>query len=358
MKKILIYRLGSLGDTLLALPCFHAIRAKFPKAHICLLTNLQTSNKTARMIDILDQIGVVDEVLEYPLGSRNVSAMFSLTCDLRRRNLDMAVHLAAPRGWKASIRDFAFLKLAGAKKVVGVPFATQDLYSREVGEGIWEWEAERLIRRIQPLVSVDLLDPVVWDLGLTIEEESEAARLLARKEFPERRWIVASVGTKSDVKDWTQSNWLALVKSLRADFSEIGWAMIGSKADFERSEYCLAEWLGPRLNLCGRIAPRISAAVLKQAELFVGHDSGPMHLAAVVETPCVAIFAARNFPGQWFPRGRNQIFYRRTECFGCGLETCVDHGKKCILEITVPEVKSAIQRILQEKGSAAIMDQG
>ncbi len=119
--KILIYRLGSLGDTLLALPCFHAIRAKFPEAHISLLTNVPVSGKAAPMLEILDHTGTVDEVLEYPVGSRSPSAILSLVRRLRGRDFDLAVHLAAARGWGASVRDLAFLKLAGAKRVVGVP---------------------------------------------------------------------------------------------------------------------------------------------------------------------------------------------------------------------------------------------
>jgi ADP-heptose:LPS heptosyltransferase len=68
-----------------------------------------------------------------------------------------------------------------------------------------------------------------------------------------------------------------------------------------------------------------------------------MHLAAAVGTPCVAIFAARNIPRQWFPYGpAHRILYHRVECAGCGLETCIEQQKKCILSITPDEVLTAI----------------
>lgn len=348
--KVLIYRLGSLGDSLLALPCFRALRTKFPQAHISLLTNIPVSHKASPIMDILAHTGVVDEVLEYPLKLRNPSAIFTLAYDLRKRNFDIAVHLAAARGRGPSIRDLAFFKLVGAKRVVGVPFAREDLYPTEVREGVWEWEAVRLARRIRPLVRVNLLDPAAWDLALTVEEETAATGHLCRKKFPDRRWIAASVGTKSNVNDWTENNWITLIRSLKAEYANMGLVMLGSDADFVRSERCLTEWSGECLNLCGKVSSRISAAVLQQTELFVGHDSGPMHLAAVVGTPCVAIFSARNFPGQWFPKWleRNRVLYHRTECFGCGWEVCTDYAKKCILSITVREVKEAIQSILEK----------
>ena len=95
------------------------------------------------------------------------------------------------------------------------------------------------------------------------------------------------------------------------------------------------------MNLCGALTPRESAAAIARARLFVGHDSGPMHLAAAVGTPVVAIFAARNIPRQWFPYGKqHQVVYHRVECWGCGLETCIEQQKKCLMSIRVDEVMS------------------
>jgi ADP-heptose:LPS heptosyltransferase len=86
------------------------------------------------------------------------------------------------------------------------------------------------------------------------------------------------------------------------------------------------------------------------AKVFVGHDSGPMHLAAASGTPCVAIFAARNPPGQWFPLGEgHEVLYRRVECMGCGLEDCIVEKKRCIKSISVKEAAEAVLRQLARK---------
>ncbi|MDO8679542.1 MAG: glycosyltransferase family 9 protein [Acidobacteriota bacterium] len=50
-----------------------------------------------------------------------------------------------------------------------------------------------------------------------------------------------------------------------------------------------------------------SASILSECATFIGNDSGPTHLAALVGIPCVAIFSARNAPGQWEPLGQNHI---------------------------------------------------
>src|SRR5262249_32936066 len=148
-------------------------------------------------------------------------------------------------------------------------------------------------------------------------------------------------------KDWTEPNWHSLLNRVQEHWPEQSLVLLGSADEWIRSERCSQGWLAPRLNLCGRTTPRVSAAILKQAHLFIGHDSGPMHLAATVGAPCIAIFAARSLPGQWFPRGKqNTVIYHQTDCFGCGLDKCSYHNKKCILSITVDEVLAAVQKYL------------
>ena len=64
------------------------------------------------------------------------------------------------------------------------------------------------------------------------------------------------------------------------------------------------------LNLCGDVTPRLSALVIDRAKIFMGHDSGPMHLAASVGTPSVSVFSRHAKPGIWFPLGaHNRVFY-------------------------------------------------
>ena len=72
-----------------------------------------------------------------------------------------------------------------------------------------------------------------------------------------------------------------------------------------------------------------------------------MHLAAAVQTPCVAIFAARNLPRVWFPYGdQHRVLYHPTACAGCGLETCIAERKRCLTAISVAEVLAQVELAL------------
>jgi ADP-heptose:LPS heptosyltransferase len=159
--------------------------------------------------------------------------------------------------------------------------------------------------------------------------------------------IAVSVGTKVQAKDWGRENWRTLLSKLAASHAGQSLLLTGAPEESEASEFAADGWRaaggGPVVNLCGKLSPRESAAALSGAKIFVGHDSGPMHLAAAVQVPCVAIFAARNVPRVWFPFGeRHRVVYHQVDCMGCGLETCIVEKKKCILSITVDEVMAAV----------------
>jgi len=129
---------------------------------------------------------------------------------------------------------------------------------------------------------------------------------------------------------------------LREDRSrKVIWA--GSNILPDRGAFPAAQFL----NLTGNTSLVSLPALIKRAEWVVTNDSGPMHLAAAVQTPCVAIFSARQPAGVWFPFGeRHSVLYRPVDCRGCGLETCIVERKKCILSIRVDEVMDEVRGIL------------
>jgi heptosyltransferase III len=349
MKRILIYRLGSLGDTVLALPAFHLIRRHFPNAQITLLTNAPIHTKAAPLASVLPS-SLYDKVIDYPLGLRSPIELLRLRSKLASERFEMAISLAAPRGRIKSLRDFLFFKSCGIPIVRSIPFNQRDLRCelREDGD-LFEWEAQRLISRLRWLETVNLNDDEWWDLQLTTDEHHEAAKLLEENQI-ETPFVAMSIGSKADAKDWTEPNWLELSKHLTNRYSDLGLVLFGSADESARSQRMQSLWKGPSANLCGQTFPRISACILSRAKLFIGHDSGPLHLAAVANTPCIGIFSARNLPGQWYPRGtQHTIFYHKTPCFGCGLETCVEMKKLCILSIQVDQVLAAALRLLEQK---------
>jgi len=344
-RKALVYRLGSMGDTLVALPAFRLVRKAFPGARITLLTNKPVGEKAAPMELILQNTGLHEETIEYPATLRSLRALWSLRNILKNEHFDVLVYLAKPKGGiLTSLRDYLFFRLCGIGTIIGLPFSSRHLKCRQLpGTDLHETDCERMMPCLKSLGAADLADARWWDLQLTASERAEASRCLTGHgiSIP---FIAASVGTKMQSKDWGESNWTALLERLAAAHPELGMVMIGAGDERERSQRLLDRWTGPKANLCGSLSPRISGGVLEKAGFLTCHDSGPMHLAASVGTPCLAIFSARHPPGEWFPHGKQHtIFYHRTPCAGCGLEVCIEEKKKCILSITVEEVFQAAE---------------
>jgi heptosyltransferase-3 len=303
--NILIYRLGSLGDTVVALPCFHLIRKTFPQSKITILTNQPVMGKAAPAMAILENSGLCDEAIAYPVGTRDTKELAKVRQAVRQIQPELFIHLAAGRGLLKSLRDYVFFKSSGVKKMIGTPLRKQDLQVRQLSDGTYEPEVERLLSRIVSLGTINPADRSAWDLRLIQEERNQAAELLpsGRKNF-----IVMSLGTKVPVKDWGEENWAKLLALL--DIPDATLVLLGAADEWERSEKLGTRWAGGCVNLCGKTSPRVSAAVLERCRLFIGHDSGPMHLASVVGVPTIGLFAWHNPPGQWFPGHRSWKFIK------------------------------------------------
>ncbi len=349
-KRVLIYRLGSLGDTLVALPALHLASRAFPEAERRMLTNFPVNVKAPPAAAILENSGLVHGYYRYAVGTRNFGELISLWWQIVRWRPQALVYIGGARGVESARRDASFFRLCGIRRLIGVPVSEDMQQNRVQGpDEAFEPEGTRLARNLSELGDARLDDPQSWDLRLTPEEQARADEAVSPAGgLP---IIAVSVGTKVQSKDWGRENWRALLARVAALYPGHALTLSGSPPESEASEFAADGWReaggGPVINLCGVLTPRESAAAFGRARLFIGHDSGPMHLAAAVQTPCVAIFAARNKPRVWFPYGKqHRVVYHRTDCWGCGLETCIVERKKCITSITVEEVLAEVRAVL------------
>ena len=354
--RVVAYRVGSLGDTLVVLPAFHLVRRAFPNAHITLLTSFPINAKAAPMESVLHGTGLYADTLRYPTFVRDIRELWNLRRQLRAGRYDCLVYVAKPKGGiLASIRDWIFFRSCGIRKIIGVPFSKKNRRCLPIpGTDRITSETSRQMASLRALGEADLRELQWWDMRLSSEENGEAAALL-RENGITAPFLAASVGTKIQAKDWEEPNWTALMRRLTAAHPALPLVLFGVQEERERSERLLALWSGPKLNLCGITSPRVSAAAIRDAAVMLCHDSGPMHLAATMGVPCVAIFSARALPGEWFPRGDGHtIFYRSVPCRGCGLDECTEKKKVCILSTTVDEVFTAVQKHLAARLPAGV----
>jgi len=336
VKKVLIFRTGSLGDTTVAIPSFRLIAKAFPAAERRVLTSMSASEHAVPLSDLLDPTGFIHGYMIYPFGRLNVKKFIEIRQEIRKWKPDLLIYLAEPRGPFSTWRDAVFFKSCGIRKLIGVP------YTKSLRENQWlpqarrfEHESERLMRCLNEIGNISLNDPETWDLKLTGDELRRASRCLEDWKAKDR-FIVCNVSAKVKAKDWGEKNWQDFFKRLNQIDSSLGVVMIGAQAGSPASEKVISVWEGPKLNLCGKLYLRESAAVMKRALFYLGHDSGPMHLAAAVGIPCVAIFVECKKPNVWFPYG--------------GLHQVIYHTRngKSPTPVNVDEVISAVQKMIRK----------
>src|SRR5690242_8512751 len=125
-QSILIFRIGSLGDTVVSLPALWVVREQFPQARLTMLCDHHPRKKYVLAPDLLRGTGVVDDFLLYPVDNSRRGRlmrpwqMLRLLMQLRARRFRTLVYLPPSRRPLRSVeRDMKFFRLAGIRKVIG-----------------------------------------------------------------------------------------------------------------------------------------------------------------------------------------------------------------------------------------------
>jgi ADP-heptose:LPS heptosyltransferase len=346
-KVLIIFRIGSLGDTMVAVPSFKLIRQKYANYKIVLLTNTPVKNsvKAASSYQILNGSGLVDDYIEYPHASNNFLKLITVANEIRNMKPSMLIYLMPPRSFRQRLRDFIFFLYAGITNFCGLwidESLNKNVFNQSAG--LYESEASRLLRAVG--FDSENICKDLFSINVS-ENEYLTAKKFVQEDNQKSDFISLSVGSKVDVKDWGEENWIVFINELAKVATGFKLLFIGSSDESLRCEKLLSFWPYGGVNLCGLLTPRLSAAALSMSKLFVGHDSGPMHLASSMGIPTVAIFASRAQKGVWFPfDNENNVLYTDISCSGCELEVCEIRAKQCINLIQPIDVLNKVKSIL------------
>lgn len=357
MASVLIYRIGSLGDTLVALPAMWAVRHHFADAHITLLCDHHPHKNYVLAPDLLAGSGVVDDFLLYPVDNSRMGRLFRpwrmarLLATLRKRKFDTLVYLAPTGRIPHHIgRDRRFFQAARVRQMIGMNYPPMTV-SRLVGQPVATMprEADLLLDRLAgDGIPIPALNQGRADLNLGPREEQQVhAWLAGLPDSGNRPWISFGPGTKQPVNRWPVKNYIEVGQALIDEF-DIWPVIFGGPEDQEDAREMITHW-GRGYIAAGALGLRASAAALHHCVLHVGNDTGTLHLASAAGVRCVGVFSGRNPIGLWHPYGEGHTVLRnRIECEGCLLSVCIERKMQCILSITPQQVVVACQNILSD----------
>jgi ADP-heptose:LPS heptosyltransferase len=193
--------------------------------------------------------------------------------------------------------------------------------------------------------------PVAPTLGLPPEAEAAAEDLLSRKRVVrDRDLVLIHPGARWWFKAWPMERFAALADNIGEEFG--AQVMIaGGPDDVASTEAIRRQMRYQAIPVAGETSILELAAVLRRCRLFVGNDNGPMHIAAAVGAPVVALFGPTN-PAEWGPWGeKHAALYKGVDCRECWQKSaCVRGEGNCLRQITVDEAMIAVRRVWNGKG--------
>lgn len=341
VRRILVFHLNQIGDLMFTLPALKALREAFPQARI-------TSVLRPRLGGLIAQSGLVDDIVSRPAGG--CFGTLALARELRGLRPDLAV------AFSQSSTMALCARLSGARHRVG--YVDSDL-CRLLNHRVQE-RGIPCPAKVLHLVRCLGLEPKRRDyvglVRLAPEEEAAAERLLAgcgrRGAGPLIALAPGEAGQRPH-KSWSAAGFRGLAERL-VRHHRARLLVVGAEKDRPLGDEIIAAVSQEGGNLAGRTTPSELAAVLARCDLLIGIDSGPMHVAAAMGRPVVALFGPTD-PGRTGPQGEgHEIIHHPQPCGPCMTPRCAD--RPCMASITVEEVLAAATRALARGGAVPTGD--
>lgn len=349
-RKVLILELGGIGDVVMSLPAIEAVLNSHGNGNVDILT----VPRTKAIIESLKTKGFENfsVISTDALDKGNITNWLQLIKKLRSERYDTVIDLSAVETFKAALKRWLFLKSTGAEKTFGRNTDGRGWgFTKKTEESLTsnEHEVERKIKVVE-LLGLKA-DRTAFDLVINNNERKEVDNMLS--EWLNDKRLIAGInpGAYRPSRMWPAERFKDimgwLIENLSASIVVIGGDREGSIVeDIVRS---LPE---DRIKTVIGIPIMKLAAVIEKTNIFITNDTGPMHIAAALNIPTIALFGQTNLH-RYHPYMDNSRYiaikkdHALCPCFSFKhpMEECRRYdcaAKNCMDAITVDEVKEAV----------------
>ncbi|MFQ5816561.1 MAG: glycosyltransferase family 9 protein [Terriglobia bacterium] len=331
--RVLLLRLRSLGDTLLTTPALRALKAWRPDLKVSALVE-------KHFADVLAGNPDVSERIEFD----GAASLLRVVARLRRRRFALCVNV------HGGTLSALLTRASGARYLAGrTHFRFRRAYN------VLAPEPPAVLRRTAVHTVEDRLSTFYW-LGLPQGEvpglqifPQEDARRTVREKLAEQglaagtRYAVLQAAAKFPSKEWPLERFAELGEWLQRAHGLVPVFQCGSG-----EERRIQREVRGRAGVClARLSVAELISLIEGAALFVGNDSGPMHIAAALGRPLVVLFGSSNSVA-WGPwRAAHALVQNYYPCNPCPGDRCYAFDEpQCILSITQGQVQQAVERAL------------
>ncbi|MEW6095874.1 MAG: glycosyltransferase family 9 protein [bacterium] len=350
IRRILLIQWGGVGDLLRVIPTALALQKEFKLAEISILT--ECSNEVFDLFD--PQNSIFSEKIKFSWKTkRGIKDRISLIKEIRRRDFNMILNFSRGGG---TITDALFTYLSGASYRIG--FSTKEgggfLYTTKL-----EFKKDKyILEQNLDLIRAIGVEPSKRNIEVCIPED---AREFVKEFFKNHSIldkdlkVIISPGVDwgGIYRCWGKNKFAQLSKCL-IDQYNAKVIIVGSTSEKELGNWIVNFVENKNLiNLVGQTTLTQLAALIRECNLFIGNDSGPLHIAGAVKTKAIGIFGPTN-PDQVYPASSIHFPVRKDiECSPCYWHQsmffkfkCKD--VKCLDLITVTDVLQIVEKCLEK----------
>lgn len=346
--RILIIKLSAIGDVIHSLPALNALREHFPQSHITWLVE-------AAAADLVSSHAALDRVLisrrkAWLAGLKTAErrthwrALRQFFCELRDTRYDLVID------FQSSAKGAVLVAAARARTKMGFgpglahqEFSWLALNRRVPAISMEVHALERYLHLLHPLGIKD--PPVRYNLPLAAETYVAVDHLVGPAiANPARPLIAINPMAQWPTKLWPEAHFAQLADRL-VERRQAGIFFTGGPEDRNVIEAIQKKMRQPAVNLAGRTNLLELAALFTRMDCVITTDTGPMHLAAAVDAPVVAIFGPTS-PARTGPyRARSRILQAALPCIPCFKRSCAIDSQ-CMRAITAEQVEAAVEEVM------------
>lgn len=361
-RKILVMQSSTVGDTVMTIPAFNALRSRFPNAHLAVLAE-------PSIVPLLMRLNLFDQIIFFTRPHfryderilfhtpvrlllmviyhfRYLASLLRKALELRMQKFDLAID------FDGEPRRALLAALAGIPIRVGVANGGGAfLLTHPVDLSDEEHE---LGRRIQVCSAIGANNPQpVPLLAWTQDDEMSLRTKLEQYQVNERNKLVVLcpfAGFPS--KEWRPQNW-AQVADYLSKMDNVKVVLCGAPNERSKADAIKSNMHGQILDFVGLLTLPELVVLLHRCDLMIGVDSGPMHIAAALGVPMIIVWSAQSLPHRFGPiysKGEFVLLWKRVPCANCRLFHC-PKPISCMDMITPEEVITVAVQKLQETGA-------
>jgi lipopolysaccharide heptosyltransferase II len=343
--NILVIKMSAIGDVILSVPSLKAIRQRFPDAVIKVLVGLQAR-------EALDGCPYINDLIvcDFKNKHRGVKGILTLAGELRREMFDIVIDLQNNR------KSHILGALCLASRRYGYDNGKLSfLLNNSIKDDAPHMDPLDHQMRVLKLVGVKAMDKVL-EIRPSDHDEARADQILMDA-WALKGQALIGINVRASSR-WSSKNWppamiAELCDSLAREFNARS-VLTGTKDDAEYAEAIAGMTKSKPCVAAGKTSVTELAALMKRFKAYITPDSAPMHIAAAVGVPCVALFGPTDPKRHAVPSDTCTIISKAADfdCAPCYSPGC-SKKTSCMKKITVEEVVRAVSPYLNKKPPAS-----